>query len=122
MVQKLLFAVGEYLPTFKSLGPVGSYADRIARTAKTEGKDASLRLIEKTKGTDHRLRSVSFAFISALGEGQTKGWQFTREEMDYGSYLAPFAQRLIESQGDDYAEGLKLLLEASGSNERAEKA
>lgn len=110
------------LPTFRSLGPVGSYADRIARTAKTEGKDASLRLIEKTKGTDHRLRSVSFAFISALGEGQTKGWQFTREEMDYGSYLAPFAQRLIESQGDDYAEGLKLLLEASGSNERAEKA
>ncbi len=110
------------LPAFKKLGPVGGYADRIARTAKTEGKEAALRQIEKTKGTDHRMRSVAFAFISALGEGQTKGWQFTREEMDYGTYLAPFAQRLLESQGDDYAEGLKLLLEASGSNEQADRA
>jgi hypothetical protein len=110
------------LPTFKGLGQVGSYADRIARTAKTEGKEAAIRLIEKTKGTDHRMRSVSFAFITALGEGQTRSWQFTREEMDYGGYLAAFARRLMDSQGDGYVEGLKLLLEASGSNEQAEKA
>jgi hypothetical protein len=110
------------LPTFKKLGPVGGYADRIARTVKTEGKEAAIRQIEKSKGADHRLRSVAFGFISALGEGQTRGWQFTREEMDYGTYLAPFAQRLLDSQGEEYAEGLKLLLEASGSNEHAEKA
>ena len=110
------------LPSFAKLGPVGSYADRIARTAKTEGKEAALRQIEKSKGSDHRLRSVAFGFISALGEGQTKGWQFTREEMDYGTYLAPFARRLIDVQGDEYAEAMKLLLEASGSNERAERA
>lgn len=110
------------LPGFKDLGPVGSYADRIARVAKTEGKEAALRQIEKTKGTDHRLRSVSYALITALGEGQTKAWQFTREEMDFGGYLSTFAKKLIEGQGDQYAEALKLLLEASGSNEHAEKA
>lgn len=110
------------LPSFSKLGPVGAYADRIARTAKTEGKEAAMRHIEKSKGADHRMRSVAFAFISALGEGQTKGWQFTREEMDYGAYLAPFAQRLLDGQGEEYAEALKLLLEASGSNERAERA
>ncbi|MDW5561918.1 MAG: hypothetical protein SA339_01725 [Methanomassiliicoccus sp.] len=108
------------LPAFRKLGPVGSYADGIARTAKTEGKEAAMRQIEKGKGGDHRLRSVSFAFITALGEGQAKAWQFTREEMDFGTYLAPFAQRLLESQGDGYAEGLKLLLEASGSIENIE--
>lgn len=115
-------AIEGALPEFSKLGPVGAYADRIARTTKTEGKEAALRQIEKSKGADHRLRSVAFAFISALGEGQTKGWQFTREEMDFGTYLAPFAQRLIDDQGDDYAEGLKLLLEASGSNEQVQRA
>ena len=32
------------------LGPVGSYADRIARIFKTEGKEAALRQIEKDQG------------------------------------------------------------------------
>ena len=109
------------LPSFVKLGPVGAYADRVARTAKTEGKEAALRNIEKSKGADQRLRSVAFGLISALGEGQAKGWQFTREEMDYGAYLEPFARRLLDSQGEEYAEALKLLLEASGSNERAER-
>jgi hypothetical protein len=110
------------LPQFKKLGPVGSYADRIARIFKTEGKEAALRQIEKTKGADHKLRSVSYGFLSALGEGQTKVWQFTREEADYGEYLAPFAKRLLEEKGDPYANALKLILEASGSNEVLEKA
>ncbi len=109
------------LPSFRKLGPVGSYADHIARIFKTEGKEAALRQIEKTKGGDHKLRSVSFGFLGALGEGQTKAWQFTREEMDYGNYLAPFAKRLLEEKGDDYANALKLILEASGSNEVLEK-
>ncbi|MBI0582689.1 MAG: hypothetical protein ISF22_00525 [Methanomassiliicoccus sp.] len=110
------------LPSFKALGPVGAHADRVAHLAKTEGKEAALRHIEKSKGSDHRQRSVSVAFLSALGEGQTKSWQFTREETDYGAYLAPFAQQLLASAGDDYVEALRLLLEASGSNEKAEKA
>jgi hypothetical protein len=110
------------LPTFKELGAVGGLADRVARTAKTEGKEAALRQIEKGKGSDHRSRSVSYAFLTALGEGQNKAWRFTREEMDFGSYLAPFAQRLLDEKGEGYAEALSLLLEASGSNERMKKA
>lgn len=110
------------LPTLKELGPVGGLADRVARTAKTEGKEATLRQIERSKASDHRSRSVSYAFLVALGEGQTKVWKFTREEMDFGTYLAPFAQRLLEEKGDGYAEALALLLEASGSNERLKKA
>jgi len=110
------------LPQFKKLGPVGSYSDRVARIYKTEGKEAALRHIEKTKGADHKLRSVSYGFLTALGEGQTKAWQFTREEADYGNYLAPFAKRLLDESKDEYANALKLMLEASGSNEVLEKA
>ncbi|WP_019176111.1 hypothetical protein [Methanomassiliicoccus luminyensis] len=110
------------LPRYRKLGPVGSYADRLAKVCKTEGKEAALRQIEKGKGTDHKLRSVSFAFIAALGEGQGKQWQFTREESDFGAYLAPFAQKLIEESGEGYADALKLLLEASGAMEEVERA
>ena len=96
-------------------------ADRVAHTAKTEGKEAALRQVEKGKGSDHKTRSVSYAFLTALGEGQSRAWQFTREEMDFGSYLAPFAQRLLVEKGEGYAEALSLLLEASGSNEKLKK-
>jgi hypothetical protein len=115
-------AIEGTLPSFKTLGPVGTYADRIARTAKTGGKEAALRQIEKGRGADHRLRSVSYAFLSALGEGQTKVWQFTREEMDFGAYLAPFAQQLLEGTGEEYAEALRLLLEASGASEQVSRS
>jgi hypothetical protein len=109
------------LPALEGLGPLGALADRVARTAKTEGKEAALRQVEKGKGSDHKTRSVSYAFLTALGEGQSRSWQFTREEMDFGSYLAPFAQRLLVEKGEGYAEALSLLLEASGSNEKLKK-
>ncbi len=109
------------LPDLRGLGPVGSLSDRVARTAKTEGKEAALRQIEKGRGADHKARSVSYAFLTALGEGQSRAWQFTREEMDFGSYLAPFAQRLMDEKGEGYADALALLLEASGSNERLKR-
>jgi len=105
------------LPTYKSLGPVGAYADRLARTYKTDGKEAAIRAMEKSKSSDHKLRSLSYAYMAALGEGQSRQWQFTREEADFGSYLAPFAERLLASKGQEYSEALKLLLEASGAME-----
>jgi len=105
------------LPRYAEPGPVAAHADKLAKTFMIEGKAAVARQVEKAKGGDHKLRSVSYAFLAAVGEGQSRSWQFTREEMDFGTYLAPFAQRLMEATGDGYHEALQLLLEASGNGE-----
>lgn len=111
--------ISDQLPHYPKLGPVAAHADRLARAQRIEGKEAVLRQVEKSKGGDHKLRSISYAFLTALGEGQSKSWQFTREEMDFGAYLAPFAQKIMDASGSDYHEALVLLLEASGSGEAA---
>ncbi len=105
------------IPHLERLGPVGKFADHLARVYKLEGKDAVIRMVEKGKGQEHRLRSISYAFLAALGEAQSRSWQFTKEEMDFGSYLKDFASSLMESEGSAYQEALQLLITASGSVE-----
>ena len=110
------------LPAYGKLGPVAAHADRLARVQLTEGRAAVARQVERSRGGSHVLRSISYAFLVAAGEASSMSWQFSREEMDFGSYLAPFVQKLISSTGDDYHEALLLLMEASGSGERPSRA
>ncbi|MDD1768501.1 MAG: hypothetical protein LUQ55_00785 [Methanomassiliicoccales archaeon] len=105
------------LPEYARLGEVGKYADRLARLFKTEGKSAVARLIEKERHREHRLRAVSYGFLIAVGESEGKAWQFTKEEMDFGSYLSTFASKLLQSDGDEYHDALQLIVQASGSIE-----
>ena len=106
------------LPTLSNLGPMASFCDDIARIYKTEGKIAAVRALEKSKGSNHNLRSLTYGLLSAVGEGQSKAWQFTKEEMDFGTYLVPFAEKLLSAEGKEYTNALNLLLEASGAMEK----
>ena len=110
------------LPSYESLGEVGDLSDTLARTYKTEGKEATLRAIEKVRSRGHRMRAVDYAFISALGEAESKGWQFTSEEKDFGGYLSQFATRLLEAEGEEYHDSLKVLVDASGAVEEMVRA
>ena len=104
------------LPRYSKLGEIGSYADLLARVFKTEGKDAMVRATEKGRQKDHRIKSVSFAFLNSAGDS-SKNWQFNKEETDYGVYLSQFAQKMLESNGSDYDEALRNLLAAAGASE-----
>jgi hypothetical protein len=109
------------LPAFSQLGEIGHMADSLARKYKTEGKEATLRAMEKNRSRGHRQRAVEYAFINYLGEADAKAWQFTSEEKDFGSYLAQFAMRLMESEGEGYYEALKVLVDASGAMEEVKR-
>ena len=115
-------AITSQLPRYTDLGPAAAHADRLAKTYLTEGKTSVARQVERSRGSNHVLRSISYAFLAAAGEGSSMSWQFSREEMDFGAYLAPFVQRLTSSTGDGYHEALLLLMEASGSGEKPARA
>ncbi|HEY3420960.1 MAG TPA: hypothetical protein VGK23_10440 [Methanomassiliicoccales archaeon] len=110
--------ISSALPRYSKLGEIGAYADLLARTFKTEGKDAMVRATEKGRQKDHRIKSISFAFLNSAGD-TSKNWQFNKEETDYGIYLAQFAQKMLESTGSQYDEALRNLLAASGASEPA---
>ncbi|MDD1771618.1 MAG: hypothetical protein LUQ09_01710 [Methanomassiliicoccales archaeon] len=109
------------LPNFVPLGTLGQLADSLARAHKVGGTPAMLRLIEKAD-KQHLSRAVCYAFLEAIGEGQSRKWQFSNEERDYGVHLSTHARVMVSSSGDEYAQALSSLLTDSGSGESAVKA
>lgn len=109
------------LPNYAQLGPLGQLADSLARAQKIGGTPAMLRLIERAD-KQHLTRAVCYAFLEAMGEGQSRKWQFSNEERDYGIHLSTHARVMVSSSGDEYAQALSSLLTDSGSGESAVKA
>ncbi|MCX6651357.1 MAG: hypothetical protein NT131_06855 [Methanomassiliicoccales archaeon] len=109
------------LPAYAGLGAVGQLADTLAKAYKTEGTPAMLRLVERT-AKEHLLRAVCYAFLNAVGEGQSRKWQFSNEERDHGEHLTTHAKVMVEGCGEEYHQSLVLLLRDSGSGESAVRA
>lgn len=110
-------AIESNLPKYKRLPPLAAFADRVSRAYKTEGKASAIREVEKEASPDTKIRSVKYAFLHALGSAEGKDWQFTKEQLDFGRFLKDYAQKLMESEGDEYHESLQSLLRASGSTQ-----
>jgi len=109
------------LPAYSGLGPVGQLADSLAKAYRIEGTAAMLRLVERTE-KEHTHRAVCYAFLTAVGEAQSRGWQFNKEERESGEHLARHASRMLSSTGEGYHEALSALLAESGSGEVALRA
>ncbi len=104
------------LPDLRKLGRLGTYADGIARTYRALGKDEALKKVG-TLQDDTKARSISCGFLVALGALKGREWQFSKEELDYGAYLANFINTLLNTESGKYSDALQCLLTASGTNE-----
>ncbi len=79
-----------------------------------------MREIDRASKSETKIKSVSCGLLIALDSLKGKEWQFTKEELDYGKYLADFSKALLESEPKDYKDALESLLMASGSGETLE--
>jgi len=109
------------LPQYSSRGQIGAMADDLARAFKSSGKSGLLLAIDKNKPKEHRGKAVVYGFLVAVGEADSRAWQFTTEEKDFGKYLSDFARTLLDASGDTYHEALENLLTASGSGESLQR-
>ncbi|HUL38711.1 MAG TPA: hypothetical protein VLU38_00320 [Methanomassiliicoccales archaeon] len=107
----------DQLPQYSSRGPIGALADDLARAYKSSGRTGLLQTIDRNKPKEHRGKAVVYAFLAAVGEAESRAWQFTTEEKDFGKYLADFVKVLLDASGDAYHEALENMLTASGSGE-----
>jgi hypothetical protein len=106
------------LPQYQSLPPIAKFADDIARTYMTSGKEDALRAIEHYKGGDTRIKSVAYAFLLALKQGASKKWQYTKTEIDFAQFLKEPAHKLLNSKPNEYHNRLQNLLSATGSTKK----
>jgi hypothetical protein len=105
------------LPRYNSLPPLAHFADSIARTYKTFGREKALLEIKK-RPDNPKGKSLAYAFLLALGKGKDTKWQFSKEEIEYGEYLREYAKNLLETEPKKYSKSLQELVSACGSSER----
>ena len=104
------------LPRFKGLSAMGRYVDEIARTYKALGRSEALKSLNIAQA-DTKFKSLNCGLLLALEALKGKEWQFTKEELDYGSYLADYVRAFLDSRPGEYADALRNLLAAAGSDE-----
>ncbi|MEM2839498.1 MAG: hypothetical protein QXE18_05360 [Thermoplasmata archaeon] len=113
-------AVRQSLPEYSGLGPISSLSDRIAREAKTHGREAALKLAAPSGHEQTGSKAIGLAFRIALGE-TGMNWQYTKEEIDFAKHLAPLARKLIEANGETYDRALRELVSSAGADEKIVK-
>ena len=101
------------LPRYEKLPSIAEYADNIAKTYKSYGEKKTLIEL-RDKPSDTKAKSLSYAFLLALGKGSDKKWKYTDVEIEYGNFLKDYAKKLLNSTPKDYHKNLKELLTASG--------
>jgi hypothetical protein len=119
--QQLSRSVISRLPDYAIKGPIGTIADDLARAFKTEGKTAMVRLLDRNRPRETRSKAVAYGFLVAVGEADSRNWQYTKEEIDFGRYLGEFVQVLLAAEGNDYDQALLNLLTASGATEELKR-
>lgn len=106
------------LPRYDRLPLVARFADKVARTYRTEGTDGALKVVEKERGSEKRVKPVAYSFLLALGKETSKRWQYDKTDIDFAQFLQDKAKDLLEAEPEDYHDALQALLKATGSTER----
>jgi hypothetical protein len=106
------------LPTYGKLPAIAKFADKVARTYKTEGTEGALKTLDREKGMDTRIKSVAYSFLLVLGKETAKKWQYDKTEMEFAAYLLDKSKVLLEAEPEAYHDALQGLLSATGSTER----
>jgi hypothetical protein len=104
------------LPQFTSLSTLGQYIDTVTRTYKTFGEKKALTEIKKMPDNP-KGKSLSYAFLLTLGKATETKWKYSKEEIEYGTFLKPYTEKLLAADPQNYTALLQELLTASGSTE-----
>jgi len=104
------------LPVYKSLPPLATFADTVARTYMTFGEKKALAEV-KNHPDSPKAKSIAYAFLLALGKGSEEKWKYSKEEIDYGEFLQDYTKKLLTVEPEKYSAVLQELLTVSGSSE-----
>lgn len=104
------------LPQYTTLPALAQFADTITRIYKTEGTQKAVRELKRRPDTPQG-KSLEYAFLLAFQAEKEAKWKFTSEEINYGEFLKPSVERLLNATPTKYTNSLQQLLSASGSTE-----
>ncbi|MCI4360305.1 MAG: hypothetical protein L3J91_01235, partial [Thermoplasmata archaeon] len=102
------------LPQYASLVPEARLADAVARSFRTGGPTAALKVLLQSLPREGKERGIAYGLLLALGLAAAQDWQFTPTEQEFGRTLAEPARRLLDAPPDAYDAALGTLLGSAG--------
>jgi hypothetical protein len=84
----------------------------------TEGAESAVKTLERERVSDHKVKSVAYAYLLILGRETNKEWQYDRTEKEFAQFLRGKVQALLDATPEGYHAALQALLSATGSTER----
>ena len=108
------------LPSYTKLPPLAKFADDVAKTYKTFGRQKALGIINKRPDTP-KGKSLAYAFLLAFNKAEDAKWRYTPVEIEYGEFLQEYIKKLINATPKVYHKALQELLTASGFTEDISK-
>lgn len=105
------------LPHYENLPPLARLADTIARGYKTRGKKEVVKIISSA-GNNTKEKSVAYAFLLAMDQGQDMSWKYSPIEKELGQHIQGHAKKLLNAQAQNYHDALQDLVFATGSTEK----
>ena len=106
------------LPAYGRLPAIARFADSVARAHMTEGAEGAVKTLDRERVSDHKVKSVAYAFLLILGREANKEWQYDRTEKEFAQFLRDKVQALLDATPEGYHSALQALLSATGSTER----
>ncbi len=108
-----IHAVLSTLPEYSSLPKDWEFADGVARSYRTGGKEEALKVADKHKNVS---KALAWAFLRAIDASAGKEWMFNEIERELGNAVKEQARGLLQAESTDYHKALSELMRAVGSS------
>lgn len=106
-------AILSSLPNYPPLPGDWEFANGVARSYRTGGKNEAMDFIQKHKDAS---MSLAWAFFLALDSARGKEWMFNEIQREHGAGVSDHAAALLEAEDARYHEALSGLMRAAGSS------
>lgn len=101
------------LPRYRSLPPAAAAADAVARTFRTQGREAAVRAAQD-RANAPKAKAASLGMLVALDAQRGTGWRFSQGDHDAAAAMAPHVETLLRGDAKGYHEALAAVSLLSG--------
>jgi hypothetical protein len=105
-----------HLPHYKSLPDIASYADKLARIYRVQGKQKLFSTL-RSPPEHPKKRAISYGLLMVINKHSDSKWKYSKIDIESGEFLKPYLSKLLEGNPEEYHETLQQVLTASGFSE-----
>ena len=108
------------LPSYRSLPDIASYADKLARIYRVQGKQKLFSALRSAPNHPKK-RAIAYAMLLVINKQADMKWKFSKIDIESGEFIKPYVETLLNGNPKKYHESLQQILSSTGFSESLDK-